>query len=114
MRAILWPSMSYQDKLCPVLSTMMAGKYTAGGQVVTSPAVVNGVVYTGPCEQNVYAFNADTGSEGALPPGKPCSSPWIYLRRVNSPMGSPLLLRMISRNGISPGSAWVAQALQGS
>jgi len=64
MRAILWPSMSYQDKLCPVLSTMMAGKYTAGGQVVTSPAVVNGVVYTGSCEQKAYAFNANTGSGG--------------------------------------------------
>jgi outer membrane protein assembly factor BamB len=35
--------------------------YTTGGPVSSSPAVVNGVVYVGSLDNNVYALNATTG-----------------------------------------------------
>ncbi len=37
-------------------------KYTTGWQVVSSPAVANGVVYVGSNDDNVYALNASTGA----------------------------------------------------
>ena len=37
-------------------------KYTAGDAIVSSPAVVNGVVYVGSFDRNVYALNATTGA----------------------------------------------------
>ncbi len=36
-------------------------KFTTGGGVDSSPAVSNGVVYTGSNDKNIYAFNAATG-----------------------------------------------------
>jgi outer membrane protein assembly factor BamB len=38
-----------------------AWSYTTGGAIVSSPAVVNGVVYVGSSDGNVYSFNAATG-----------------------------------------------------
>ncbi|SRR6266436_1614832 len=37
-------------------------KYTTGDTIVSSPAVVNGVVYIGSDDGNIYAFNAATGA----------------------------------------------------
>ena len=37
--------------------------YTTGGNVGTSPAVANGVVYVGSADGNVYALNASTGAK---------------------------------------------------
>ena len=37
--------------------------YTTGGSVDSSPAVVNGVVYIGSDDGNVYALNAANGAE---------------------------------------------------
>ena len=31
--------------------------------MISSPAVANGVVYVGSCDNNVYALNASTGAE---------------------------------------------------
>jgi outer membrane protein assembly factor BamB len=36
--------------------------YTTGGAVISSPAVVNGIVYFGSNDANVYAVNASTGA----------------------------------------------------
>lgn len=36
--------------------------YTTGGPVASSPAVVNGIVYFGSGDDNVYAVNASTGA----------------------------------------------------
>ena len=40
---------------------MKVWNYTTGGRVYSSPAVVNGVVYVGSENNNVYALNATTG-----------------------------------------------------
>ena len=37
--------------------------YTTGNYVESSPAVVNGVVYVGSWDHNVYALNASTGAK---------------------------------------------------
>ena len=37
--------------------------YTTGSYVVSSPAVVNGVVYIGSDDGNVYALNATNGAK---------------------------------------------------
>ncbi len=37
-------------------------KYTTGNDVITSPAVANGVVYVGSEDNHVYALNASTGA----------------------------------------------------
>jgi eukaryotic-like serine/threonine-protein kinase len=37
--------------------------YTTGKQVLSSPAVANGVVYVGSFDNNVYALNAKTGAK---------------------------------------------------
>jgi outer membrane protein assembly factor BamB len=37
-------------------------RYTTGGSVMSSPAVVNGTVYVGSNDDNVYALNASTGA----------------------------------------------------
>jgi outer membrane protein assembly factor BamB len=37
-------------------------KFTTGAQVVSSPAVVEGVVYIGSFDSNVYALDAETGT----------------------------------------------------
>lgn len=42
--------------------------YTTGGNVGTSPAVANGVVYVGSADGNVYALNASTGAETIAEP----------------------------------------------
>ena len=48
-------------------SNMSNGKlmwsYTTGGPVSSSPAVVNGVVYIGSSDGNIYALNATTGEK---------------------------------------------------
>jgi outer membrane protein assembly factor BamB len=36
---------------------------TAGGGIVSSPTLVNGVAYLGAYDGNIYAFNADTGAQ---------------------------------------------------
>ena len=42
--------------------------YTTGYNVISSPAVVNGVVYVGSIDGNLYALSASTGvSYGAMP-----------------------------------------------
>jgi len=38
-------------------------KYTTGGHIKSSPAVVNGVVYVGSNDGNIYAISANTGSK---------------------------------------------------
>ena len=38
-------------------------KYTTGSVFHSSPAVVNGVVYVGSVDHNVYALNASTGAK---------------------------------------------------
>ena len=43
-------------------------KYTAGSNVVSSPAVANGVVYVGSLDGNVYAFGLKGSDAPALPP----------------------------------------------
>jgi outer membrane protein assembly factor BamB len=42
---------------------MLAWKFTTGGVVWSSPAVVNGVVYVGSLDNNTYALNATTGAQ---------------------------------------------------
>jgi eukaryotic-like serine/threonine-protein kinase len=37
-------------------------KFHTGGRVISSPAIVNGVVFVGSTDGNMYALNADTGS----------------------------------------------------
>ena len=37
--------------------------YLTGSDVVSSPAVANGVVYVGSSDDNVYALNARTGAK---------------------------------------------------
>jgi outer membrane protein assembly factor BamB len=37
--------------------------YTTGGNILSSPAVVNGIVYIGSVDGNVYALNATTGAK---------------------------------------------------
>lgn len=44
-------------------NSKLAWKYTTGGWVFSSPAVANGVVYVGSKDGNVYALNANTGTE---------------------------------------------------
>jgi outer membrane protein assembly factor BamB len=52
-----------------VLSTTTVGSldllwsYTTGSAVISSPAVVNGVVYVGSYDHSVYALNATTGAK---------------------------------------------------
>jgi outer membrane protein assembly factor BamB len=64
-----WP-MFHHDVLHTGYSTSTAPttnqtlwNYTAGGPVESSPAVVNGVVYVGSDDNNVYALNATTGAK---------------------------------------------------
>jgi outer membrane protein assembly factor BamB len=42
---------------------ILVWKFTTGGGVDSSPAVTNGVVYTGSNDKNVYALNAATGAK---------------------------------------------------
>ena len=44
-------------------SLSLKWSYTTGGDVTSSPAVANGVVYVGSCDDNVYALNASTGAK---------------------------------------------------
>jgi len=41
---------------------MLKWNYTTGG-AVSSPAVVNGIVYVGSADNNTYALNATTGEK---------------------------------------------------
>jgi len=45
----------------PVLTPTLLWNYTTGGGVLSSPAIVNGVVYIASADDNVYALNAATG-----------------------------------------------------
>jgi outer membrane protein assembly factor BamB len=47
----------------PVLTPTLLWNYTTGFQVESSPAVVNGVVYIGSDDGNVYALNAANGDK---------------------------------------------------
>ncbi len=38
-------------------------KFTTGGAVISSPTIVNGVVYVGSGDKNIYALDANTGSK---------------------------------------------------
>ncbi len=46
-----------------VSSMVLDWSYTTGGGVPSSPAVVNGVVYVGSQDDNLYALNANTGTK---------------------------------------------------
>jgi outer membrane protein assembly factor BamB len=48
--------------LSNVASTKLDWTATTGAAVVSSPAVVNGVVYVGSIDGNVYALNATSGA----------------------------------------------------
>ena len=58
--------------------------FTTGGYVFSSPAVVNGVVYVGSWDNNIYAINASTGGEAVelhdrtarCTPPRPSSTAW--------------------------------------
>jgi outer membrane protein assembly factor BamB len=41
----------------------LSWSYTTGNQVYSSPAVVNGVIYVGSLDNNVYALNAASGAQ---------------------------------------------------
>jgi outer membrane protein assembly factor BamB len=45
----------------PVLTPTLLWNYTTGGGVLSSPAIVNGVVYIASADDNVYALNAANG-----------------------------------------------------
>ena len=47
----------------PVLTPTLLWKYTTGNMVESSPAVVDGVVYIGSGDGNVYALNATNGAK---------------------------------------------------
>ena len=47
----------------PVLAPTLLWKYTTGGPVDSSPAVVNGVVYVGCYDGSLYALNSATGAK---------------------------------------------------
>ena len=47
----------------PVLTPALLWKYATSSEVHSSPAIVNGVVYVGSYDQNVYALNANTGAK---------------------------------------------------
>ena len=47
----------------PVLVPTLTWKYTTNGPVVSSPAVVGGVVYVGSEDDNVYALKAASGAK---------------------------------------------------
>ena len=54
----------YSPVAGPVLSNgQLKWNYTTGGDVDSSPAVANGVVYVGSDDHNVYALNATTGAK---------------------------------------------------
>ncbi len=42
---------------------LLRWKFATGNYVYSSPAIVNGVVYVGSDDHNVYALNADNGSK---------------------------------------------------
>ncbi len=46
-----------------VSSMVLDWSYTTGGGIPSSPAIVNGVVYVGSQDDNLYAFNATTGAK---------------------------------------------------
>ena len=50
--------------------------FATGGQVYSSPAVANGVVYIGSFDGNVYALNASTGAKlWSFATGSQCGIP---------------------------------------
>jgi hypothetical protein len=55
------PSRSGVGTGSPALTPSLLWKYTAGSWVVSSSAVVNGVVYIGSDDHSVYALNATNG-----------------------------------------------------
>ena len=55
------PSRSGVGTGSPALTPSLIWKYTAGSWVVSSSAVVNGVVYIGSDDHSVYALNATNG-----------------------------------------------------
>jgi len=58
-------SNSYENELSPatVGGLKLLWSYTTGGSVQSSPSVVNGVVYVGSNDNNLYALRADTGAK---------------------------------------------------
>ena len=47
----------------PVLNARLLWNFSAGGQIYSSPAVVDGVVFVGSLNGNIYALKADNGAE---------------------------------------------------
>jgi outer membrane protein assembly factor BamB len=76
--------------------------YTTGGSVDSSPAAVNGIVYIGSSNDNVYALNATTG---ALMPG------WPYV--TGGSVGSPAVVGGIIYVGSSDGNVYALNATTG-
>ena len=56
---------SYEVILSPasVGNLVLDWQYTTGDQIISTPAVANGVVYVGSFDNNVYALNALTGAK---------------------------------------------------
>ena len=52
----------------PVLTPKLLWNYTADDTIASSPAVVNGVVYIGTDDDNVYALNAATAQKSGTTP----------------------------------------------
>ena len=57
------PSHSGAGTGTSVLNPKELWSYTTGGEVLSSPAVVNGVVYVGSFDHDVYALNATNGAQ---------------------------------------------------
>ena len=75
----------------PALSSTLFWKYTTGGAVESSPAVVGGVVYIGSSDDKVYALNATNGAKlwsyttgGQFLPLQPLSAEWYMSAQMTT------------------------------